>query len=536
MCGILGYYSNNEITIDIFNRLKNGMTHIKNRGPDYTVVKELENCVLGFHRLSIVGTDEQTNCLLHNREETVWMTCNGEIYNYEFLYEKYKFTKMTSSDCEIIIHLYEYYTEKGYDLVDMINELDGVFAFMLYDKKKDIVFVARDKIGIRPLYYLTMDGSLIVGSEGKGLVPIYEYYANLYSDFTKIRQVPPGSYILLKNNQLTYVNKWDVYSNNGLIKIHGTEKHHKKMIHDLLEHAVIKRFQSNRPLGFLLSGGLDSSLIASIASHHMKEITTFSIGLEGSPDLYHARKVAEYINNVETGQDVPNHHEIIITEKDIELALPEVIKCLETTDITTIRASIPMYLLSKYISEKTNIKVIFSGEGADELFGGYLYFHSAPSLYEFQIETHRLVNELHKYDVLRSDRTTAHWGLELRVPFLDKTFVEYVLHMDPYWKAPSTFEMEKYILRESFNEYLPANVLYRQKEAFSDGVGYSSVALLKRLGLERYGSEENMYNSIYNTFGYGCIENTTTHWMPKWNDGVTDPSATCLSVHKIKNK
>ncbi|KKM03058.1 hypothetical protein LCGC14_1778200, partial [marine sediment metagenome] len=316
----------------------------------------------------------------------------------------------------------------------------------------------------------------------------------------------------------------------------------QSVIRELFTEAVRKRLVSDRPIGFLVSGGLDSSLVAAVAHRLLgKQITTFSIGLPGSPDLLAARQVATHLQS--------DHHEVVISTDDILEALPKVVYHDETYDITTIRASIPMYLLSKYIAMHTNIKVIFSGEGADELLGGYLYFHKAPSYNALQNETLRLLQELYKYDVLRGDRTTAAWGLEIRVPFLDADFLSFVSNLDPSHKMPQRHTIEKAIVRDAFDGYLPDAVLYRQKEAFSDGVGYSSVVSLKNRAAE---NKQRCLDIIPNTASPVTDEahlyyflfrehysdrpglHTEYYWMPMWHKGVTDPSATVLETHKLK--
>ncbi len=339
----------------------------------------------------------------------------------------------------------------------------------------------------------------------------------------------------------------------------------QNIVRELFTEAVRKRLVADRPIGFLVSGGLDSSLVASVAQRLLgKRITTFSIGLPNSPDLLAARKVATYLNS--------DHHEVVITVNDILKALPDVIYHDESYDITTIRASIPMYLISKYIRANTDIKVIFSGEGADELLGGYLYFHKAPTPQAFQDETMRLMQDLYQYDVLRGDRTTSAWGLEIRVPFLDADFHSFVSNLDPAHKMPQDahtiefaerfgyfsraaarrpkYKIEKAILRHAFAGYLPDEILHRQKEAFSDGVGYSSVAALKKLAADTAEQRAGRCLELVPNTAHPVTEeaqlyyllfrehysdrpglHTGYYWMPSWHGDVTDPSATVLESH-----
>lgn len=513
MCGILGLLSRNILSQEQSVWFGDAFPRIQRRGPDCSLMKHFDNCILGFHRLSIIGNDSLSNRILHDNTNTIFLICNGEIYNYKELYKKYNFNPITHSDCEIIIHLYTYYTANKFDFRDMIQELDGVFAFVLWDSIKMQYIVARDRVGVRPLYYLNVDNTLVVGSEGKTLVsyPTHES--------TDILPFPPGHFM---THSMDIPEQWT----SSIPRLHVSLDETMDMLKSYFIRAVQKRLHSDRPIGFLLSGGLDSSLVVSVAKSLLNTpIHTFSIGFQGSADLHHSKTVADFLGTI--------HHEVIITENDIQQVLNDVVYCLESYDITTIRASVPMFLLSKYISTNTDIRVIFSGEGSDELFGGYLYFLSAPNFYEFQKETERLVHDLHRYDVLRSDRTTAYWGLELRVPFLDTDFVSFVLGTDPMHKFPK-HTIEKWLLRSTFKDYLPDSITWRQKEAFSDGVGKQSMAYLKKMG-ESYGGERHMYKQFYTCHGFDSIRNITSYWMPQWHDGIDDPSATVLSHHHSNN-
>lgn len=525
MCAIFSFIKKGIITAEELEKIKEQFYRLQHRGPDHTSFEIVEKwgytVFLGFHRLSIVGLSEQSNDLL--QDDGVYLTCNGEIYNYKSLIKKYNLTMRTDSDCEVILQLYRLYPDH---IIDILKELDGVFAFVLYDSNRRKIIASRDRIGVRPLFASAdMHESISFASEGKAL-----------DDLTT--PFHPGHVLIKTLGGSGDIVNWVPEPP----RFNAPYTVAKDIIKELLIESVKKRLISDRPIGFLVSGGLDSSLVASIAQKLLnKPITTFSIGIKGSPDLVAARKVADFLQS--------EHHEIIITTEDILHALPDVIHANESFDITTTRASIPMYLIAKYIRENTDIKVIFSGEGADELFGGYLYFHNAPSPKEFQNETVRLLKELYRYDVLRADRTTAVWGLELRVPFLDADLLQYVTGIDPQHKMPSEHGIEKAIIRHAFDGYLPESVLYRQKEAFSDGVGYSSVHALKEYAiscdeevasvLENFAQpvtpEARMYYRIfcdyYNT-QYGLY--TEKYWMPRWFEDVTDPSATVLNVHKSR--
>lgn len=526
MCGIFAYAQRGILSTEDKNVLDNYFNRIKHRGPDHTssvVIESSEFTVmLGFHRLAIIDPSERSNELL--RDGDVYMVCNGEIYNYQYLIKKYDLPVKTGSDCEVILQLYKHWKHCW---PDIINEFDGVFSFVLYDRTTNELHVSRDRIGVRPLFVGKTSTELCYASEGKA-VPL-----------ESVQPYQPGNYQIVKLNDNGHMDmlstRWlkaNNYSNVPYITA-------QTIIRELFTEAVRKRLVSDRPIGFLVSGGLDSSLVAAVAQRLLgQRITTFSIGLMGSPDLQAAQKVAKWLDS--------DHHEVIISPNDILEALPHVIYHNESYDITTTRASIPMYLIAKYIREHTDIKVIFSGEGADELLGGYLYFWKAPSYNAFKLESQRLVHELYKYDVLRSDRTTAAWGLELRVPFLDADFMNFIMNLDPAHKMPQTHTIEKAIMRRAFDGYLPDSVLYRQKEAFSDGIGYNSVASLKKYAESQSKrcdelvpntakpdtTEAHLYYFLFREHYAACPGlHTPYYWMPAWHDHVTDPSATVLENH-----
>lgn len=526
MCGIFAYFNRNPAEGDTV-AARECADLIKYRGPDHSSYETLYRngalISLAFHRLAIIDTTERSDPMLH--DGGIYLTCNGEIYNYKFLIKKYGLEMRTGSDCEVILQLYK---REPQSFPRILEELDGVFAFVLVDYERGTVIAARDRLGVRPLFIGESQGAIGFASEGKALKLL-----------ENSEQFPPGQCLFFEmGDWSTRVVQWFHFSGH----LNMDYKVAQNVVRELLVAGVRKRLMSDRPIGFLLSGGLDSSLVASIASRHLAEpITTFSIGLPGSPDLIAAKKVATYLNS--------NHHEIVISTDDIIGALGKVVYHDETYDITTIRASIPMFLLAKYIRQHTDIKVIFSGEGSDELFGGYLYFHRAPSPEEFQEETHRLLRELYKFDLLRGDRTTAAWGLEIRVPFLDAALLSVAAQMEPTLKMPRD-GVEKALLRDAFKGYLPDEILWRQKEAFSDGVGYSSVASLKSRAEKEHATlksrpqkgvahphtpESNMYWHLFNNhYSNHPGLHTEYYWLPRWHHGVTDPSATLLGVHNSK--
>ena len=528
MCGIFGVFGSHESSMN--KEFIQCFESMKHRGPDNSDLVIKDNFMMGFHRLAIIDPEDLIG-IFHQDE--IYFTCNGEIYNYKHLIEKYELTCQTGSDCEVILQLYRKFGDLPNAIVD---ELDGVFAFILYDSKKDFTIIARDRIGVRPLYFGSSHNctGFCLSSELKGNIFLGETCFQFPPGKILTVMHPDHSYgpIITRKELVSYIfySKCQKYYNETFCISRYNSCASQKLIHDCLTEAVKKRLMSDRPIGFLVSGGLDSSLIASIANNLLPgPITTFSIGLKDSPDLIAARKVVKFLGSI--------HHEIIITSDDIINALEPTIRAIESYDTTTIRASIPGYLISKYISENTDIKVIFSGEGADELFGGYLYFHKAPGYSEFQAETERLIGELHYFDVLRSDRTTSAHGLELRVPFLDHDFTNLVVGLDPYLKMPGKQD-EKMILRQAFDGFLPDSILYRQKNAFSDGVGKESVSRLKEY-TESIGyttpidllPEPRAYRTIYNSCGYSLHKPIPHYWMPKWvGTEITDPSATILDV------
>ncbi|PKA65143.1 Asparagine synthetase [glutamine-hydrolyzing] 2 [Apostasia shenzhenica] len=439
---------------------------LRHRGPDWSGIHCFQDCYLAHQRLAIVDPTSGDQPL-YNEEKSVVVTVNGEIYNHEELRTKLTSHEFrTGSDCEVIAHLYEDY---GENFVDM---LDGMFSFVLLDTRDKSFIVARDAIGITPLYMgWGLDGSVWFASEMKALSDDCERFVSF----------PPGHLYSSKQGGL---RRW--YNPPWFSERIPTTSYDPIVLRNAFEKAVVKRLMADVPFGVLLSGGLDSSLVAAVACRYLSEtkvvrqwgsqLHTFCIGLKGSPDLKAAREVADYLGTF--------HHEFHFTVQEGIDALEEVIYHIETYDVTTIRASTPMFLMSRKI-KSLGVKMVLSGEGSDEIFGGYLYFHKAPNKEEFHLETCRKIKALHLYDCLRANKATSAWGVEARVPFLDKTFVNIAMEIDPSWKMirPDLGRIEKWILRNAFDDnekpYLPKHILYRQKEQFSDGVGYSWIDGLK---------------------------------------------------------
>jgi asparagine synthase (glutamine-hydrolysing) len=478
--------------------------------------------VLGFHRLAINDLTAAGNQpLTHPFRPELKLICNGEIYNYKKLSESFGITLSSGSDCEVILHLYALI-----GIQETCRLLDGYFAFVLVDG--DRVFAARDLIGVRSLYIGSRSGSTYLASEMKALHDLCD----------SIEQFPPGTWWDGKR----FVTYHSLYDNSV---IESSLEDAVCVVNTLLTKAVEKRVETTeRPIGCLLSGGLDSSIICALVNQYSlaktgKPVHTFSIGFEGSTDCKYARMVAEHLHTI--------HHEVIVTPIDMIEAIPEVIRMIESYDTTTVRASTPMYLLCKYISKHTDIKVIFSGEGSDELSGSYLYFHNAPSVEEFRKETIRLVEDLCYFDVLRCDKSTAAHGLEVRVPFLDKAFLYYYLHLDPKLKMPKLHGIEKYVLRKAFESMLPPAFVWRVKEAFSDGVSSvenSWFQIIQRhvdtLKLKEIDTDTNppvlkeslWYRTLYDRAYPGREHLLPYYWLPRWVGNVVDPSARVLSVYR----
>lgn len=466
MCGIVVSFNYQKSEAEQRDQLLEMAKKIRHRGPDWSGIFSDNYSVLAHERLAIVDPASGKQPLF-NKAQTLVLAANGELYNHRQIRKRFEasYDFMTQSDCEVILPLYQTHG------ADFLEQLNGIFAFALYDRDRQDFLVARDHMGIIPLYMgWDEQGVFYVASELKAL----EGYCN------RIELFPPGHYMTSKTEVPVrwYVREWQsfdaVKDNTSSIDA----------LRDALEAAVKRQLMSDVPYGVLLSGGLDSSITSAIAKKFSEkriesdnqegawwpQLHSFAVGLEGSPDLAAARKVADYIKTV--------HHEIVFTLQEGLDAIKDVIYHLETYDITTIRAATPMYLMARVI-KSMGIKMVLSGEGSDELFGGYLYFHKAPNAREFHEETVRKLDKLHMYDCLRANKSLAAWGIEGRVPFLDKEFIDVAMRLNPQDKMINGERMEKWILRKAFEHMLPPEVAWRQKEQFSDGVGYSWIDTLK---------------------------------------------------------
>ncbi len=559
MCGIFGYFCKNNSDSNFKERnyyisLSKNMRH---RGPDWSgIYYEQERKVVICHeRLSIVGINSGSQPII-NDDLNIVLSVNGEIYNHKELYKTVlhnKYQPKTESDCEVIIYLYK---EFGHHCVQM---LDGMFSFILYDYNNNNVLVARDPIGIIPLYIGTE-----TCSENKDIKNYYiasEMKSIPYNENIIVNVFEPGySWLYNLDHKFTFspdiVEYFDPrWINSGFDKSLDSESIKPKIRQYLIE-AVKKRLMADVPFGVLLSGGLDSSLISSITSRIIKKngsvwgnnLHSFSIGLEGAPDLKYAKEVADFLGTI--------HHEINFTVQDGIDCIPELINNLETYDVTTIRASTPMYLLSRII-KSMGIKMVLSGEGADEVFGGYLYFHNAPDDNEFHEECISRTTNLHHFDCLRANKSTMSWGVEARVPFLDKSFLEVAMPIHPSLKLNKDAKIEKHILRAAFDDksdpYLPSSILWRQKEQFSDGVGYNWIDGLKefietQISDEEFSNVSNVYNDnndvpkTKEALYYRKIfdekfpnrHSIVPRWIPRtdWEGVSYDPSGRAQKVHE----
>ena len=466
MCGIVGAFELKQPLASLRPQVLEMSKRIRHRGPDWSGIYSSEKALLAHERLAIVDPKSGSQPL-YSPDGQVVLAVNGEIYNHQELRNSlpnYQFS--TQSDSEVVLALY---LEKGPSFVE---ELNGIFGFALYDAREDSFFIARDQMGIIPLYYGKDEfGQFFVASELKSL----EGFC------TEIEQFPPGHYLYSKESlepQRWYKREWESYD---AVKDNETDI---SKLRKGLEDAVHHQLMSDVPYGVLLSGGLDSSVIAAItkkfASKRIEsndqedawypQLHSFAVGLVGSPDLVAAQKAADHIGTI--------HHEVNFTIQEGLDAIRDVIYHLETYDVTTIRASTPMYLLARVI-KSMGIKMVLSGEGSDELFGGYLYFHKAPNAKEFHEETVRKLKKLYLYDCLRANKSLAAWGVEGRVPFLDKEFMDIAMTINPEDKMIRDGRMEKWVVRKAFEDYLPESIAWRQKEQFSDGVGYSWIDTLK---------------------------------------------------------
>ena len=507
MCGFVGAFDLNSGSKPIDEGLKEELRaqvldmskKIRHRGPDWSGVYTGDNAILSHERLSIVDPLSGKQPLVSDDGKII-LAANGEIYNHKEIRKEFegKYNFQTGSDCEAIIPLYKKFRESG-DFTLMIEKLSGIFAFALYDSENDVYLVARDEIGVIPLYQgWDKAGRFYVASELKALE----------GECQTIEEFPNGHYFYSKDAKPVrwYKRDWesfDAVKNNARATDDKGEIINPSVIEKVrngLESAVKQQLMSDVPYGVLLSGGLDSSIIAAITQKFSKkriesdskeaawwpQLHSFAIGLEGSPDLIAAQKAADYIGTV--------HHEVHFTIQEALDALPDVIYHIETYDITTVRASTPMYLLARVI-KSMGIKMVLSGEGSDELFGGYLYFHKAPDAKEFHEELVRKMSKLHLYDCLRANKSLMAWGVEGRVPFLDKEFIDIAMSLNPSDKMNIRLpdgkqRMEKWILRKAFEDMLPEEICWRQKEQFSDGVGYNWIDTLKKMTEEKVSDAE----------------------------------------------
>ncbi|KAB1276755.1 Asparagine synthetase [glutamine-hydrolyzing] [Camelus dromedarius] len=540
MCGIWALFGSDDcLSVQCLSAMK-----IAHRGPDafrFENVNGYTNCCFGFHRLAVVDQLFGMQPIRVKKYPYLWLCYNGEIYNHKKLQHHFEFEYQTKVDGEIILHLYD----KG-GIEQTICMLDGVFAFILLDTANKKVFLGRDTYGVRPLFKaMTEDGFLAVCSEAKGHYEVLDLKPN-----GKVASVEMVKHHHCRDEPLhaLYDSVEKLFPGFEIETV-------KTNLRILFDNAIKKRLMTDRRIGCLLSGGLDSSLVAATLLKHLKEaqihypLQTFAIGMEDSPDLLAARKVANHIGS--------EHHEVLFNSEEGIQVLDEVIFSLETYDITTVRASVGMYLISKYIRKNTDSVVIFSGEGSDELTQGYIYFHKAPSPEKAEEESERLLKELYLFDVLRADRTTAAHGLELRVPFLDHRFSSYYLSLPPDMRVPKN-GIEKHLLRETFEDsnLIPKEILWRPKEAFSDGI--TSVKNSWFQILQEYiehqvddavmanaaqkfpfntpkTKEGYYYRQIFERHYPGRADWLPHYWMPRWIH-ATDPSARTLTHYKAAAK
>ena len=477
MCGIVAIFNIKEQSKALRDKALRMSAKIRHRGPDWSGIYCGKSAILAHERLSIVDPQSGGQPLFSPDRKQI-LAVNGEIYNHRDIRNRYegKYPFQTGSDCEVVLALYR---EKG---IRFLEDLSGIFAFALYDEEKDEFLIARDPIGVIPLYIgYDADGTVYCASELKAL----EGFCERYEPFL------PGHYYWSREGKMTrwYERDWFDYA---AVKDAPTSV---PALKESLEEAVKRQLMSDVPYGVLLSGGLDSSIISAVAKKFASrriesdsrneawwpQLHSFAVGLKGAPDLAKAREVADHIGTV--------HHEINYTIQEGLDAIRDVIYYIETYDVTTVRASTPMYLLARVI-KSMGIKMVLSGEGADEVFGGYLYFHKAPNAQAFHEETVRKLSKLHLYDCLRANKSLSAWGVEGRVPFLDKEFLDVAMRLNPASKMCPGQEIEKHVLREAFADMLPASVAWRQKEQFSDGVGYSWIDTLKAMTAQAVSDEE----------------------------------------------
>jgi asparagine synthase (glutamine-hydrolysing) len=538
---------------------------LKNRGPESTNVVTGNSFQLGFTRLAINGLNESGMQPMKNDKGTLQWICNGEIYNWKELANHYEIQTTSGSDCEVLGPLFTRIAKET-DARNFFRSLDGVFSTVIVDQENDVAVVARDPYGVRPLfvgYILDKPNSplnnraSLIDSQGNHCPVesiVFSSEMKALPRCAAVETFPPGYYAAYKLSTLQRIG-FEAYHTIPWLKNPqlDDEVAAASAVRASLEAAIKKRMMTERPVAALLSGGLDSSLIAALVQKYLKEanaspLKTFSIGFEGSEDLRYAKLVAEHIGS--------EHNEIIMKPSDFLDAIPDVIRDIESFDITTVRASVGNYLVSREIAKRTDCKVVFNGDGSDEVLGGYMYFYKAPSDEAFEHETGRLLEHIHFFDVLRSDRSISTHGLEARTPFLDKQFVSVAKSVSTRLRRPiANIQPEKWILRKAFEStgLLPDAVLWRKKEAFSDGVSGKTKSwyqICQEHALEQVGEdwkekasfiphltpktpEAYYYRILYHSF-YPKLDNVTVpyHWMPKWCGDATDPSARTLEVYK----
>ena len=570
MCGIFSLLNGSFINRGKINYyFKKG----SKRGPESsTIVTPNKNTLIGFHRLAINGLNEEANQPL--KVNDIILICNGEIYNYKELYKMMDIEPTTESDCEVIIYLYE-----KYGIEQTLQMLDGVFAFMVFDlrcENNEKIYISRDPYGVRPMYcFYSQDSLTELAGFASDLNCLYDIYNNNNTNMNnvKLTHFEPGTFAHYSRKDKEENWKYEYKRKYNSIGFDSIINYNKYDINDIYSNiqkyltiAVNKRcLTTERPIACLLSGGLDSSLITALVNKYMTQIIyrykleTYSIGIEGSGDLIYAKKVADFLGT--------KHTEIIVTEDEMFNAVEDVIYNISSYDTTTVRASIGNYLIGKYISTHSNAKVIFNGDGSDEVAGGYMYMHKAPDSIEFDKECRRLLSNIYSFDVLRSDKSISSHGLEPRTPFLDRSWINYYLSISPDIRNHSkNGQMEKYLIRKSFSkevygeELLPDEVLWRSKEAFSDGVSKNDRSLyeilqdkirdklniksknermnLSKLDLKNHllpeTLEQDYYRSIFEKYYSGSGDILDFFWMPKFVN-ATDSSARTLDIYKEKN-
>lgn len=515
------------------------LVQLKGRGPEQSAYKTVlcgyQPVHLGFTRLAINGLTTAGDQPMQS-DGLQWI-CNGEIYNYKDLAVRHNIALAEgSSDCQILGSLYERYVD---DLPTFFRALDGVFSLVIVDSVRARVIVGRDPYGVRPLFMAETKYGLAFASEMKALPQIIKVQTFNPGSFAVWSFTDPRIPIALTMKELTS------YHTIPFLKVPtlANQEMAERSIADALEVAVKKRMLTERPIAALLSGGIDSSLIAALVATELRNanaprLKTFSIGFEGSEDLRYARMVAAWIG--------AEHHEIVATPDDFFAAIPEVIKAIESYDTTTVRASVGNYLVAKAVAERSDCKVLFNGDGSDEVFGSYMYFYSAPTDEAFEAECERVLRDIHYFDVLRSDRSISSHGLEPRTPFLDKQFVATARAVATHLRRPSISQPEKWILRRAFADsgLLPNEVLWRKKEAFSDGVSGPQKLWYQEIqdrvptftGENAAEAEHKYYKKLFDQYYPNCERVTVPYrWMPRWSPGATDPSARTLANYSSAN-